>query len=88
MMFALSLSPRDVAVIGSKLALLARRGPAGLLRIARNGARILTRRWEHPASASSWERMLDARHFQGVQVTLLENEAGIALAERPPRTCK
>jgi SAM-dependent methyltransferase len=88
MMFALSLRRRDVAVIGGKLALLARRGPAGLLRIARNGARIVTRRWEHPAPASSWERMLADRHFQGVQVALLEHEAGIALAERPPRTCK
>jgi len=86
MMFALSLRPRDVAVVGSKLALLARRGPAGLLRIARNGARILARRWEHPAPAQSWEQMLAARHFQEVQVVLLEHEAGVAVASRPPVT--
>lgn len=85
MMFSLSPRPRNVAVIGSKLALLARRGPAGLLRIARNVARLVTRRWEHPAPSSSWERMLQARHFQAVRVTLLEHEAGIACAERPPR---
>lgn len=84
MMFGLSLRPRDVAVIGSKLALLARRGPAGLLRIARNGARIVTRRWEHPAPASSWEQMLAARHFDDIHVSVLEHEAGIATAIRPP----
>lgn len=86
MMFALSLRPSDVAVIGGKLALLARRGPAGLLRIARNGARIVTRRWEHPSPASSWEQMLAARHFTDIRVRLLEHEAGIALARRPSGT--
>ncbi len=85
MMFALSPRPRNVAVIGSKVALLTRRGPAGLLRIARNAARIVTRRWEHPAPASSWERMLAARHFEEVRVAVLEHEAGIAVATRPPR---
>lgn len=86
MMFALSPRPRNVAVIGSKLALLARRGPAGLLRIARNGVRILTRRWEHPAPPNTWERMLTDRHFENVRVSVLEHEAGILIAGRPTRT--
>ena len=83
MMFELSLRAHDRAVIGSKLRLLARRGPGGLVRIARNGARILARRWEHPAAVGTWEQMLAARHFHSPQVRLLEHEAGIAFATRP-----
>jgi len=83
MMFELSLRAHDLSVIGSKLRLLARRGPAGLVRIARNGARILARRWEHPAAVTTWEHMLVARHFHSAQVRLLEHEAGLAFATRP-----
>jgi ubiquinone/menaquinone biosynthesis C-methylase UbiE len=86
MMFALSLSPRDRNVIFDKLALIARQGPAGLLRIAKNGIRILTRKWEHPSPAESWEQMLSDRHFTDISVQLLEHEAGIAVARRPARS--
>jgi SAM-dependent methyltransferase len=83
MMFALSLDPRDRRVILDKLLLLGKRGPAGLARIAKNGIRILTRSWEHPAPVRSWERMLARRHFGDISVRLLEHEAGVALARRP-----
>jgi hypothetical protein len=83
MMFALSLNPRDRRVILDKLLRLGRHGPAGLLRIAKNGLRILTRTWEHPAPAASWEQMLARRHFTDISVRLLEHEAGVALARRP-----
>jgi ubiquinone/menaquinone biosynthesis C-methylase UbiE len=83
MMFALSFEPRDRRLITQKLRLLARRGPAGVLRIARNAGRVLTRRWEQPAPAATWERMLSDRGFNDVSIELLENEAGIAAARRP-----
>lgn len=85
MMFALSLSPRDRHVILDKLSLIGKQGPAGLLRIAKNGVRILARKWEHPSPAASWERMLADRHFTDISVRLLENEAGVAVARRPAR---
>jgi ubiquinone/menaquinone biosynthesis C-methylase UbiE len=83
MMFSLSLERRDRALVAEKLALLARRGPAGFLRIARNVARLAVGRWERPSPLGAWERMLAARHFESIAVLPLEHEAGIALARRP-----
>ena len=85
MMFALSLAPRDRAIVGSKLRLLARRGPAGLLRIARNGWRLARGRWEQPAPPERWEQMLRQRHFEEIGLQVLEHEAGIVVARRPNR---
>jgi SAM-dependent methyltransferase len=83
MMFSLSLEPRDRRLLTRKLWAIARRGPAGLLRIARNAGRVAVGRWEHPAPPEAWARMLSARHFEDVQVELLEHEAGLATAQRP-----
>jgi ubiquinone/menaquinone biosynthesis C-methylase UbiE len=83
MMFSLSLEPRDRRLIRQKCVALARRGPAGMVRIARNACRILIRRWEQPAPAATWERMLVDRGFNDVSIELLEHEAGIAAARRP-----
>ena len=83
MMFSLSLEPRDRRLIGQKLLALARRGPAGVLRIARNAGRVVTRRWEQPSPPATWERMLVDRCFNDVSIELLEHEAGIAAARRP-----
>jgi ubiquinone/menaquinone biosynthesis C-methylase UbiE len=85
MMFSLSLSldPRDRRVIVQKLGAIARRGPAGLIRIARNAARIVAGRWEQPAPPETWKRMLTDRGFEQINIELLEHEAGIAVARRP-----
>jgi ubiquinone/menaquinone biosynthesis C-methylase UbiE len=83
MMFSLSLERRDRRLITQKLRLLARRGPGGVLRIARNAGRVVIRRWEQPAPAATWERMLVDRGFDDVSIELLEHEAGIAAARRP-----
>jgi ubiquinone/menaquinone biosynthesis C-methylase UbiE len=83
MMFSLSLEPRDRRLITQKVCALARRGPAGVLRIARNAGRVVARRWEQPAPAATWERMLLDRGFNDVVIELLEHEAGIAAARRP-----
>jgi ubiquinone/menaquinone biosynthesis C-methylase UbiE len=85
MMFSLSLEARNRRLITEKLAALARRGPAGLIRIARNAGRALAGRWEQPAAPETWERMLVDRSFEDVTVGLLEHEAGVAVARRPAR---
>lgn len=84
MMFALSLEPRDRALLWEKAVAIARRGPAGLLRIARNAGRVAIGRWEHPSAPEEWEQMLRARGFDDVRVELLRKEAGVATASRPP----
>ncbi len=83
MMFSLSLDSRDRRLVAEKVWALARRGPAGLLRIARNAGRVAAGRWEQPARPETWERMLADRGFADVRVELLEHEAGIAVARRP-----
>lgn len=85
MMFALSLDRRDVEIIRKKVLLIARQGPAGIVRLARNAARVAARRWEQPATPASWNEFLRARSFVDIDVAPLENEAGIAFARRPPR---
>lgn len=86
MMFSLSLSARDRAVIGGMLWTIARRGPAGLYRIAKNAARIATGRWEKPTTQAAWETMLTRRRFEDITVRVLQNEAGLACATRPGLT--
>lgn len=83
MMFSLSLEPRDRRLVWEKVRGLLRRGPAGVVRIVRNGARVVAGRWEQPATPESWEAMLVARGFERVRIELLEHEAAVAVARRP-----
>lgn len=83
MMFDLSLSRRDRKVIGTKLWTIARRGPAGFVRIGRNAARVVTGTWEKPAPPEVWQAMLARRKFTDVSIRLFEHEGGLAIATRP-----
>jgi hypothetical protein len=83
MMFELSLRASDRRIVAGMLVAVARKGPAGLVRIARNAGRIATGRWEHPATPERWQGLLEARRFVGVHVEMAANEAGIAVARRP-----
>lgn len=85
MMFSLSLGARDRRLVWAKVVALLKRGPKGVVRILRNGGRVLTGRWEQPATPETWERMLVARGFEEVQVELLRHEAAVAVARRPGR---
>jgi ubiquinone/menaquinone biosynthesis C-methylase UbiE len=83
MMFSLSLEPRDRRLVAEKVLALLKRGPAGVVRILRNAARVAMGRWEQPATPETWERMLHARGFEDVRIELLEHEAAVAVARRP-----
>lgn len=83
MMFTLSLEPRDRRLVAEKVVALAKLGPAGVVRILRNAARVLFGRWEQPAKPETWEEMLLARGFEDVRIELLEHEAAVAVARRP-----
>ena len=86
MMFSLSLKPRDRRVVLEKVVAMLKRGPAGVVRILRNAARVVAGRWEQPARPETWEEMLEARGFVDVRIELLEHEAAIATARRPELT--
>jgi ubiquinone/menaquinone biosynthesis C-methylase UbiE len=83
MMFSLSLQPRDRRLVWEKVKALLKRGPAGVVRILRNGVRVVAGRWEQPATPESWQEMLEARGFEQVRIELLEHEAAVAVARRP-----
>jgi ubiquinone/menaquinone biosynthesis C-methylase UbiE len=83
MMFRLSLAARDRRIVRSKVILLLRAGPKGVVRLARNAIRVATHRWEHPAALDWWRETLERRGFVDVSVEELEHEAGIARAVRP-----
>ena len=83
MMFALSLRPHDRRILISKVRAIARKGPAGIVRLVRNAGRVVTRRWEHPAPVERWRTLLEARRFVDISVAMVEAEAGIAVARRP-----
>jgi hypothetical protein len=70
-------------VITVKLRGLARRGLPGMWRLLKNAARLASGRWEHPASAASWEEALKASGFRFVGIETLPHEGGIAIAEAP-----
>ena len=88
MMFSLSLEPRDRRLVAEKVVALLKRGPAGVIRILRNAGRVVSGRWEQPATPETWKRMLIARGFENVEIELLEHEAGVARARRPSLSSK
>lgn len=84
MMFTVSLGdPRDRQVVAAKVGSMLRKGPAGVVRLARNAARLAGRRWEKPARAAWWEHALREAGFVGVAVEVLAHEGGIAIARKP-----
>ena len=74
---------RDRRVVASKVRAMARRGPAGLVRIARNALRVLTFTGERPAPPEWWRQALVDAGFIDVTVECLVHEGGIASARKP-----
>lgn len=83
MMFGLSLRPADRAIIARKALQILSKGPAGVLRLARNAVRIGTGRWEHPAPRDWWIDAAVSTGFTHAVAVPLEQEAGMLTAIRP-----
>lgn len=86
MMF--NLSPGDArnrAVVAGKVRAMLGKGPAGVLRLTKNAARLACGRWERPAPAEWWRRSLADAGFVDIDVIVLSHEGGIAQARRPLR---
>jgi ubiquinone/menaquinone biosynthesis C-methylase UbiE len=86
MMFGRGGSSRDRAIIKSKLAALARKGPGGWWRIAKNAGRYLLRMQERPVSMDTWTAMLARSGFAGITATTIVAEAGLVAGHRPERS--
>ena len=84
MMFRVSVAdPRDRAVVAAKVKGMLRKGPSGVVRLARNGARFAGGRWERPVRADWWAGALERAGFAEVRVETLSHEGGVASARRP-----
>ncbi len=84
MMFAMTLSDRrDRRVIAAKVRAMLRKGPAGVVRLARNARRLASGTWEKPARPEWWGEALGRAGFKAVRVIRLDHEGGIALAYKP-----
>jgi SAM-dependent methyltransferase len=83
MMFGRGASSRDRAIIRTKVAALARKGPGGWWRIAKNAARFLLRVQERPVSMDAWTAMLTRSGFAEVSARTIVAEAGLVAGRRP-----
>jgi SAM-dependent methyltransferase len=83
MMFGRGGSRADRAIIRSKVATLARQGPGGWWRIAKNTVRYLLRVQERPVSVSRWTAMLTGAGFTEVTAATIRAEAGLVTGRRP-----
>ena len=84
MMFRVGLADaRDREVVSAKVRSMVRKGPAGLLRLAKNGLRYASGTWEQPARADWWASALREAGFVDIEVQPLAHEGGIAFARRP-----
>jgi ubiquinone/menaquinone biosynthesis C-methylase UbiE len=77
MMFGRGADSRDREIIASKLALLARKGPGGWWRIAKNASRYLFRVQERPVSMAAWQKMMEDAGFVEVVAVPVVNEAAV-----------
>jgi ubiquinone/menaquinone biosynthesis C-methylase UbiE len=85
MMFGRGASPRDRAIICSKVATLAKRGPAGWWRIAKGAVRFTLRVQERPATMEVWRRFFDAAGLTDVTMLPVVAEAAVVSGVKPGR---
>jgi ubiquinone/menaquinone biosynthesis C-methylase UbiE len=84
MMFRPALnSSRDRKVLSAKVRALVRKGPSGVVRLVKNGARFAAARWEKPVRPEWWGDALLQAGFVAVSVEPLPHEGGIASAKKP-----
>jgi ubiquinone/menaquinone biosynthesis C-methylase UbiE len=76
---------RDRDVIARFAVEMLRRGPAGVIRLAKNAARLMTGRGEHPVGLDWWCQELQQAGFSEVEVRAMRHEGGIASARRPEK---
>ena len=61
---------------------MARKGPGGMVRLARNGNRVVCRRWEQPAPGRLVRDAPAAAGVVHIEIELAAHEGGIAVGRR------
>lgn len=84
MMFGRGGEQRDREIIASKLSVMARKGPAGWWRIAKNAGRFLFRVQERPVGVDAWTAMFIEAGFADVTATNVVNEAAVVKGTKAP----
>jgi len=74
---------RNRTIVRAKVRAMARRGPAGYVRILSNVIRMLAGRGERPAPPDWWRAALLETGFDGIRIDVLSHEGGIASATKP-----
>jgi SAM-dependent methyltransferase len=83
MMLGRGGSARDREIIRAKIGTLARRGPGGWWRIAKNAVRYLVRVQERPISMVAWASLCETAGFTLIATFGIVSEAGLVTAQRP-----
>ncbi len=83
MMFGRGGNARDREIIGSKVLLMVKKGPAGWWRLAKNAGRFLFRLQERPVSMAAWVSMFEQAGLVEVHATPVVNEAAVVCGTRP-----
>ncbi len=83
MMFGRGATKQDREIIGSKVRVMLRRGPAGWWRIAKNAARFTFRMRERPLPMETWLQMFRDAGLADVQGTRVVAEAAIVSGSKP-----
>lgn len=83
MMFGRGAASRDREIIASKLGALARKGPGGWWRIAKNVVRFLLRLQERPLTIDAWIDLLEAAGFVDVTAAPVVAEAAVVMGRLP-----
>lgn len=83
MMFGRGGDARDREIIGSKLVLMVKKGPAGWWRIAKNAGRYLFRFQERPVSMAAWVSMFERAGLEDVTAIPVVNEAAVVRGTKP-----
>jgi ubiquinone/menaquinone biosynthesis C-methylase UbiE len=82
MMLGRGASARDREIIRTKLAMLARKGPGGWWRIAKNIVRYVLRVQERPIAMDAWTQLLEKAGFGRVTASPVVAEAGLVTGQR------
>lgn len=83
MMLGRGGDPRDRAVIREKVAVFARRGPAGWWRIAKNASRFALRLHERPLSPAAWCQILAGVGLVELRTVQIVSEAAMVVGVKP-----
>jgi 2-polyprenyl-3-methyl-5-hydroxy-6-metoxy-1,4-benzoquinol methylase len=83
MMFGRGLTKRDREIIGSKVAIMLGRGPAGWWRLAKNAVRFGLRVRERPVAMNVWVAYFRSAGLVDVSSRSVVSEAGVVVGRKP-----